>query len=91
MAFSTGLMTDISESLFYLSSENRNNRKKEKLRQELVREHIENQKQTPIATAVDCHQVDYTAIIDLVARIDTSATPCFRHQEYHQDINRAHP
>ena len=41
------LMTDISESLFYLSSENRNNRKKEKLRQELVREHIENQKQTP--------------------------------------------
>lgn len=41
------LMTDISESLFYLSSENRSNRKKEKLRQELVREHIENQKQTP--------------------------------------------
>jgi hypothetical protein len=41
------LMTDISESLFYLSSENRSNRKKEKLRQELVREHIESQKQTP--------------------------------------------
>jgi hypothetical protein len=41
------LMTDISESLFYLSAENRSNRKKEKLRQELVREHIESQKQTP--------------------------------------------
>ena len=41
------LMTDISESLFYLSAENRSNRKKEKLRQELVREHIENQKLTP--------------------------------------------
>ena len=41
------LMTDISESLFYLSSENRSHRKKEKLRQELVREHIESQKQTP--------------------------------------------
>ena len=41
------LMTDISESLFYLSSENRKKRKREKLRQELVRAHIENQKQTP--------------------------------------------
>jgi hypothetical protein len=37
------LITDISDSLSYLSSENRKTRQRERLRKELVREHIENQ------------------------------------------------
>jgi len=37
------LITDISDSLSYLSSESRKNRQRERLRKELVREHIENQ------------------------------------------------
>jgi hypothetical protein len=37
------LITDISASLSYLSPESRKNRQKEKLRKELVREHIESQ------------------------------------------------
>lgn len=41
------LITDISDSLSYLSSENRKIRQKERLRKELVREHIENQEKEP--------------------------------------------
>ena len=41
------LITDISESLSYLSSKNRKNRQRERLRKELVREHIENQEKEP--------------------------------------------
>ena len=38
------LITDISDSLSYLSSKSRKNRQREKLRKELVQEHIEYQK-----------------------------------------------
>ena len=41
------LITDISDTLSYLSSESRKSRQKEKLRKELVRQHIEDQKQAP--------------------------------------------
>ena len=41
------IITVISESLSYLSSESRENRRKKKLREELVREHIETKKQAP--------------------------------------------
>ena len=41
------IITVISESLSYLSSESRKNRRKKKLREELVHEHIENKKQAP--------------------------------------------
>jgi hypothetical protein len=41
-----GLMTDISRTLTNLSSENRAKRRKEKLRENLVREHIKD-KQRP--------------------------------------------
>jgi hypothetical protein len=41
------LITDISDTLSYLSSKSRKSRQKEKLRKELVNEHIEGQKQTP--------------------------------------------
>ena len=41
------LITDISDSLSYLSSKSRKNRQREKLRMELVQEHIENQKKEP--------------------------------------------
>jgi hypothetical protein len=41
------IITVISESLSYLSSESREDRRKKKLREELVHEHIENKKQTP--------------------------------------------
>ena len=41
------LITDISASLSYLSSESRKNRQKERLRKELVREHIESQEKEP--------------------------------------------
>ena len=41
------LITDISDTLSYLSSESRKSRQKERLRKELVREHIEDQKQAP--------------------------------------------
>ena len=41
------LITDISESLSYLSSKNRKNRQRERLRKELVREHIESQEKEP--------------------------------------------
>ena len=37
------LITDISASLSYLSSKSRKNRQRERLRKELVREHIESQ------------------------------------------------
>ena len=40
------LITDISDTLSYLSPKNRKNRQREKLRKELVQEHIENQEQT---------------------------------------------
>ena len=41
------LITNISASLSYLSSESRKNRQKERLRKELVREHIESQEMEP--------------------------------------------
>ena len=41
------LITDISETFAYLSPQNRANRKKQKLREELVRAHIEQQIQAP--------------------------------------------
>ena len=41
------LITDISASLSYLSSKNRINRQKERLRKELVREHIASQQKEP--------------------------------------------
>jgi hypothetical protein len=41
------LITDISASLSYLSSKNRKNRQKERLRKELVREHIASQQNEP--------------------------------------------
>ena len=41
------LITDISDTLSYLSSTNRKNRQRERLRKELVQEHIENQKKEP--------------------------------------------
>jgi hypothetical protein len=41
------LMTDISDSLSYLSPTGRKKRQKEKLRMELVQEHIQNQKREP--------------------------------------------
>jgi len=41
------LITDISASLSYLSSASRMNRQKEKLRQELVSEYLENRKKSP--------------------------------------------
>ena len=37
------LITDISDTLTYLSPKSRKSRKRERLRKELVREHIENQ------------------------------------------------
>ncbi len=40
-------ITDISDTLGYLSGENRAQRRKQKLREELVHEHIENTKQAP--------------------------------------------
>ena len=40
-------ITDISASLSYLSPKSRKNRQKEKLRKELVCEHIENQEKEP--------------------------------------------
>ncbi len=42
-----GLIMDISETFAYLSNESRVNRKKQKLRKELVRAHIEQQIQAP--------------------------------------------
>ena len=41
------LITDISDSLSYLSSKSRKNRQRERLRMELVQEHIEHQKKEP--------------------------------------------
>ena len=41
------LITDISASLSYLSSKNRISRQKERLRKELVREHIASQQNEP--------------------------------------------
>jgi hypothetical protein len=41
------LITDISDTLSYLSSKSRKNRQREKLRKELVQEHIEYQKKEP--------------------------------------------
>jgi len=41
------LITDISETFAYLSPQNRANRRKQKLREELVRAHIEQQIQAP--------------------------------------------
>ena len=41
------LITDISDSLSYLSPTSRKKRQKEKLRMELVQEHIQNQKREP--------------------------------------------
>ena len=41
------IITVISESLSYLSSESRGNRGKMKLREELLHEHIENKKLAP--------------------------------------------
>ena len=40
------LITDISETLAYMSSEKRALRRSQKLREELVREHIETRKKT---------------------------------------------
>ena len=42
-----GLLTELAESLSYLSSESRAERKKQKLRADLVREYIEDDKQSP--------------------------------------------
>jgi len=41
------LITDISETFAYLSPESREKRRKQKLREELVRAHIEQQLQAP--------------------------------------------
>ena len=41
------LITDISVTFAYLSNESRANRRKQKLREELVRAHIEQQLQAP--------------------------------------------
>ena len=41
------LITDITASLSYLSSKSRKNRQRERLRKELVQEHIEYQKKEP--------------------------------------------
>jgi len=41
------LITDISASLSYLSPESRKNRQRERLRKELVREHIESRERKP--------------------------------------------
>lgn len=41
------LITNISDSLSYLSSKSRKKRQREKLRKELVQEHIEYQKKEP--------------------------------------------
>ena len=41
------LITDISETIAYLSIESREQRRKQKLREELVRAHIEQQIQAP--------------------------------------------
>lgn len=41
------LITDISQTFAYLSPENRANRRKQKLREELVRAHFEQQLQAP--------------------------------------------
>ena len=41
------LLTSISASLSFLSAKRRKNRQKEKLRKELVREHIEDQEKEP--------------------------------------------
>jgi hypothetical protein len=41
------LITDISETFAYLSNESREQRKKQKLREELVRAHIEQQIRAP--------------------------------------------
>jgi hypothetical protein len=41
------LITDISETIAYLSPQSRENRRKQKLREELVRVHIEQQIQAP--------------------------------------------
>ena len=41
------LITDISDTLPYLSSKSRKSRQRERLRKELVQEHIENQKKEP--------------------------------------------
>jgi hypothetical protein len=41
------LITDISDTLSYLSSKSRKSRQRERLRKELVQEHIENQKKEP--------------------------------------------
>ena len=41
------LITDISDTLSYLSSESRKSRQRERLRKELVQEHIEYQKKEP--------------------------------------------
>jgi hypothetical protein len=41
------LITDISDTLSYLSSESRKNRQRERLRKELVQEHIKNQEKEP--------------------------------------------
>jgi len=41
------LITDISASLSYLSAKSRKNRQRERLRKELVREHIESQEKEP--------------------------------------------
>jgi hypothetical protein len=40
------LVTDISETLAYMSSKNRAERRRQKLREELVREYIENTKKS---------------------------------------------
>lgn len=41
------LITDISETLAYMSREKRALRRSQKLREELVREHLESNKKTP--------------------------------------------
>jgi len=41
------LITDITESLSFLTIESRQNRQKERFRRELVREHIDNRKLKP--------------------------------------------
>ena len=45
--FDRSLITDFSKALTNMSGENRAKRRKQKLRAELVREHIENKKQSP--------------------------------------------
>jgi hypothetical protein len=45
--FDRSLITDISKTLTNMSGENRAKRRRQKLRAELVREHIENKKQSP--------------------------------------------